>query len=69
VCAESSDSDVLVMHGKTISYSLILRGDPAICLLFKGDVGAVDLRAAWFSFPYRDSLLEHEYRGPSPPNP
>jgi hypothetical protein len=57
------------MHGETISYSLILRGNLAICLLFKGDVGAVDLRAAWFSFPYRDSLLEHEYRGPSPPNP
>jgi len=45
---------IMTLSGQKASYSLISRGDPVTCILYKGDPGAADLRASWFSFPERD---------------
>jgi hypothetical protein len=41
----------LTLKGETTTYTLLLRGDPVTCILYKGHLDSADLRASWFSFP------------------
>jgi hypothetical protein len=41
----------LTLKGETTTYTLLSRGDPVTCILYKGDLASADLRASWFSFP------------------
>ena len=42
---------VVRLNGETTTYTLVARGEPVTCILYKGDLGSADLRASWFSFP------------------
>jgi hypothetical protein len=37
----------LTLKGETTTYTLLSRGDPLTCILYKGDLGSADLRASW----------------------
>jgi hypothetical protein len=50
----------ITLDEETATYSLLSRGEPTICILFKGDLGAADLRASWFSFPSNDDPRDSE---------
>ena len=39
------------LNAETTTYTLVARGEPVTCILYKGDLGSADLRASWFSFP------------------
>jgi hypothetical protein len=41
----------LTLKGETTTYTLLSRGDPVTCILYKGNLDSADLRASWFSFP------------------
>jgi len=41
----------LTLKGETTTYTLLSRGDPVTCILYKGHLDSADLRASWFSFP------------------
>jgi hypothetical protein len=41
----------VTLKGEMTTYTLITRGEPVTCILYKGDLGSADLRASWFSFP------------------
>jgi hypothetical protein len=41
----------LTLKGETTKYTLLSRGDPVTCILYKGDLDSADLRASWFSYP------------------
>jgi hypothetical protein len=41
----------LTLKGETTTYTLLSRGDPVTCILYKGDLGSADLRA---SAPWQD---------------
>ena len=45
----------ITLDAKTTTYALLSRGDPINCILYKGDLGAADLRASWFSSNDYDS--------------
>jgi len=47
---EASKLYAVTLNGETATYSLVEPEGPAgICILVKGDLGAADLRASWFS--------------------
>jgi hypothetical protein len=50
----------VMLDGETINYTLLSRGEPTTCILVKGDLGAADLRASWFSFPSNDDPRDYE---------
>jgi len=45
---------LVTLNGEKTVYTLVARGDPTTCILFKGEFEAADLRASWFSFPVND---------------
>jgi hypothetical protein len=51
----------ITLNGDTATYTLISRGEPATCILVKGDLDTADLRASWFSFPSNDDVLDYDY--------
>jgi hypothetical protein len=44
----------ITLNGETTTYTLLARGEPTTCILFKGDIHAADLSESWFSFPSYD---------------
>jgi hypothetical protein len=51
----------ITLEGDTATYTLVSRGEPATCILVKGDLGAADLHASWFSFPSNDDVPDYDY--------
>jgi hypothetical protein len=51
----------ITLNGDTTTYSLLARGEPTTCILFKGDIRAADLIESWFSFPTNDDPRDYDY--------
>jgi hypothetical protein len=70
---KSSKQYVITIDGQSVMYKFLSLDYPSICMLFKGDITAVDLNAAWLSTRDNDADEDNaeamDYRGPSPPNP
>ena len=49
----------LTPKGETTTYTLLSRGDPVTCILYKGHLDSADLRASWFSFPTRPQSAKY----------
>jgi hypothetical protein len=63
---EGSKRYAITLNGQTTTYTLLARGDPTTCILFKGDIHAADLSASWFSFPSNDEPPDDDRERPDP---
>jgi hypothetical protein len=53
---------VVTLDGIDTTYSVVLPEGAGICMLIKGDVGAADLTASWFSSGSDDDPGDYDYR-------
>jgi hypothetical protein len=63
---EGSKPYAITLNGQTTTYTLLARGEPTTCILFKGDLHAADLSASWFSFPSSDEPPDDDRERPDP---
>lgn len=52
----------VTLDEETTTYTLLSRGEPTTCMLLKGELGAADMHASWFSFPSSDDVADYDYR-------
>jgi hypothetical protein len=64
---EASKKYTVTLNGAATTYSLVKISDSNICMLIKGELGAADLRASWFSSGSDDDPGDEEYREPPTP--
>ncbi len=63
---EGSKRYAVTLNGQTTTYTLVARGEPRTCILFKGDLHATDLSASWFSFPSNAEPPDDDRERPDP---